>query len=118
MLSIRVHSYPRYGKSVKSTHGLASHMNMCASQQGLPIYMQPKQNTPIPGEDNNISENFGSHEDDKSEEQDIEVDHWNLVGKSSDTVSHVRDCLSSLTPQDRLLSSQSSASLREVRSSK
>ncbi len=49
------------------------------------------------------------------EEQDIEGDHRNLVGKRSDTRSHTRDCLSGRTPQNGLLVSESSSFLREVR---
>ena len=39
------------------------------------------------GEDDNTSDNFGPYKDGKStsEVQDIEKDHRNLVGKSSDT---------------------------------
>ena len=40
-------------------------MNICMSQQVFPIYMQPKQNTPILGKNDNSSENFGPHEDEK-----------------------------------------------------
>ncbi len=77
MLSTRVHSCPRCGKRMKSTHRLTRHMNTYTKQQVLPIHMQPKQNTPIPGEDENTSDNFGLHEDEESilEEQDIKGDH-------------------------------------------
>ncbi len=79
--------------------------------------MQPKQDTPISEEDENILDNFGLYEDEESilEEQDIEEDHRNLVSKSSDTRSYVKDGLSRRTPQDGLLTSESSSSLREVR---
>ncbi len=79
--------------------------------------MQPKQDMPIPGEDDNTSDNFGLYEDEEFilEEQDIESDYRNLVGESSDTGSHARDGLSRRTPQDGLLASESSSSLREVR---
>ncbi len=102
---------------MKLTHRLTRHMNICTSQQVLPIRMQLKQDTPIPKEDENTSDNFGLHGDEKSilEEQDIEVDHRNSVGKSSDTGSHARDGLSGRTPQDGLFASESSSSLREVR---
>ncbi len=105
---------------MKSTHGLTKHMNTCTNQQVLPIRMQPKQDKPIPGEDENTSDNFELHEDEESilEEQDIESDHRYLVGESSDTGSHARDGLSGRTPQDGLLASESSSSLREVRFSK
>ncbi len=79
--------------------------------------MQPEQNTPIPGKDDNTSGNFGLYEDEKStlEEQDIKADYRNLVSESSDIGSHARDGLSRHTPQARLLGSESSSSLREVR---
>ncbi len=82
--------------------------------------MQPKQDTLIPGKDDNTSENFGPHEDEESklEEQDIEEDHRNLLGKSLDTRSHVRDGLLGHTLQDRLFISKLLLSLREVRFSK
>ncbi len=75
-------------------------MNTCTSQQVLPICLQPKQDMPIPGEDENTSDNFGLYEDEESilEEQDIEGDHRNSVGESSDTRSHARDGLSGRTP--------------------
>ncbi len=105
---------------MKSTLGLTRYMNTCTSQQIFPIYMQLKQNIPILGEDDNISENFGLHEDKEFilEEQDIKGDHRNLVDKSSGTGSYVRDSLSRYTPQDRLLASESLLSLREVKFSK
>ncbi len=49
------------------------------------------------------------------EEQEIEGDHRNSVGKSSDTGSHARDGLSGCTPQDGLLANKLSLSLKEVR---
>ncbi len=70
---------------------------------------------PIPEEDNHTSENFGSHEDDKSEEQDIERDYRNSVGENSDTRSCARDSLSRCTLQDRLLANELSVSLKEVK---
>ena len=75
--------------------------------------MKPKQDMPMPEEDYNVSDNFGSYEDEGSipEAQDIEEDHRNLVGKSSDTRSHTK---TRRTPQDGLLGSESSSSLREV----
>ncbi len=55
--------------------------------------------------------------DEKSilEEQDIERNYRNLIGKSSDTWSHIKDSLLGHTSQDRLLVSELSLSLREVR---
>ena len=102
---------------MKLTRGLTKQRNICTSQQVFPIYMQPKQNMLILGKDDNASENFGSHEDEKSilEEQDIERDNINLVNKSSDIGTCVRNGLFRCTPQDRLLISKSSSSLREAR---
>ncbi len=102
---------------MKSIHRVIRHMNICTSQQVIPLLMQPKQDTPILGEDDNTSGNLGPHEDEESTlvEQDIERNYRNLVGKSSDTGSHTRDGLSRRTPQARLLGSESSSSLREVR---
>ncbi len=72
---------------------------------------------PILVEYKNTSDNFGLYEDEESiiEEQDIKGDHSNLVGESSDTGSHARDGLSGRTPQDRLLASESSSPLKEIR---
>ena len=72
---------------------------------------------PISGEDNNISENFRPHEDEKFtlERQEIERDHINLVSKSLDIKSYIRDGLSGYTPQDRFLVSKSLSFLRKVR---
>ncbi len=116
-MTTRNYPCPRCEKRMKSTYGLTRHMNTYASQQVLPLHMQPEQNNPILGEDDNTSGNLGSHEDEEStlEEQDIEGDHRNLVGESSDTRSRVRDGLSGRTPQAGLLESESSSSLREVR---
>ncbi len=80
-------------------------MNTYTSQQILPIRIQPKQDTPILREDDNVSGNFEPHDDEEStlEEQDIEGDHRYLVGESSDTRSRARNGLSERTPQARLL---------------
>ena len=47
---------------------------------------------PMPGEDDNASDNFGPYEDERStpKTQDIEGDHRDLVGESSDTRSRAR----------------------------
>ena len=118
MLSTRVYSCLGCGKRMKSTYKLTNNINTCTSQQVFSIHMQPEQDMLILGEDNNVSENFGPHKDDKSEEQDIEGDHRNLVGKRSDIESHVKDGLLGRTPQDGLLANKLSASLKEVRFSK
>ena len=68
-------------------------------------------------EDENTSDNFGFYEDKKSipKAQDIERDHKNLVGKSSD----IRSCTrAKRISQDGLLESELSSSLREIRFSK
>ena len=95
-------------------------MNTYMNQQVFPIYMQLKQNTLISGEDDNASENFGPHEDEKStlEEQDIERDHTYLINKSLDIRCCARDGLLERTPQDGLLASESSSFLKKVRFSK
>ena len=71
----------------------------------------------MPGEDDDASENFGPNEDEESTlaEQEMEGDHRDLIGESSDTKICVRDGLSGHTPQAGLLASESSSSLREVR---
>ena len=117
MLSTRVYPCLRCGKRIKLTGRLTRHMNLCTSQiiqQILLIRMQPKQDMPMPGEDNNLSDNFRPYKDERSipKVQDIEKDHKNLIDKSSDTKSHAR---AEPTPQDELLGSESSSSLREVR---
>ena len=72
---------------------------------------------PIPEEDNNASENFGPHEDEESvlEDQDIEEDHTNLIGKNLDIRSRARDGLSRRTPQNGLFANESSSSLKEIK---
>ncbi len=86
-------------------------MNTCTSQQILSICIQPKQDTPILGEDDNVSGNLGPYKDEQfiPEEQDIEGDHRNLIGESSDTESRAKEGLSGRTPQARLLGSESSS---------
>ncbi len=116
-MATRNYLCPGYGKRMKSTHGLTKHKNIYTSHQVFSIYIQSKQNTPIPGENDNISGNFEPYKNEKStlEEQDIKRDHRNLVGKSSVTESHVRDDLSGCIPQTRLIGSESSSSLKEIR---
>ena len=82
--------------------------------------MQFKQNIPIPEEDDNTSKNFGPYEDEEFtlKEQEIEKDYTNLVSKSSDTESYIRDGLSGHTPQDGLFINESFSFLKEVRFSK
>ena len=68
----------------------------------------------ILGKDDNLLDNFGPYEDNKSipEAQDIESDHKDLVGESSDTESHAKI---RRTPQNGLLGSELSSFPREVR---
>ncbi len=91
-------------------------MNTCTGRQDLPIRIH-KQDIPIPREGDNASRNFGLHEDEESilEEQDIEGDHRNFVGKRLDTRSRVSNSLSGRTLQAGLLGSELSSSLKEVR---
>ncbi len=102
---------------MKLSYGLTRHMNTYISQQFFPIYMQLKQDTPIPGEDNNALETFEPYKDEKSilEKQNIERDYKNLVGKSSDIEICTKNSLSKRISQDRLLASKLSSFLREVR---
>ena len=44
--------------------------------------MQLELDMPILGEDDNASETYGPHEEDKSKKKDIKGVHRNLVGKS------------------------------------
>ena len=76
--------------------------------------MQLKQDMPMLREDKNASDNFCSYEDEEwiPEAQDIEKDHKDLVGESSNTRSYARIAH---TPQDGLLGSESLSSLKEVR---
>ena len=69
---------------------------------------------PMPREDDNTLDNFRLYEDKEStsEAQDIERDHKDLGGESSNTGSRA---IARHTPQDGLLESESSSSLREVR---
>ena len=66
------------------------------------------------GEDDNASDKFKSYKDEEfiPEAQDIEGYHRDLVGKSSDTRNHARI---RRTPQDRLLKSKSSSSLKKIK---
>lgn len=55
---------------------------------------------PMAWENDNLSDNFGPYKNKKStiEELDIEEDNIDLVGKSLDIESRVRDILSEHTP--------------------
>lgn len=67
-------------------------------------------------ENDDISDNFGPHKDEKStlKEQDIEEDDENLVDESSNTKNCIKDDLSGCIPQNGLLTSELSSSLREI----
>lgn len=69
----------------------------------------------MPGDDDNISEYFGSHKDKEYilNEQDIERDYKNLAGKNLDTRSPIRDNLSRRTSEGGLLASELSLSLEK-----
>ena len=80
---------------MKLTGKLIRHMNLCTSQiiqQVLTIRMQPIQDMPMPGENDNASDNFGLYEDERStpEVQNIKRDHRDLIGQCSDTRSYAR----------------------------
>ena len=64
-MATRNYPCPVCGKKLKSTCGLTRHMNIYTSHQVLSIHMQPKQDTPIPREDENVSEYVGPHEDEE-----------------------------------------------------
>lgn len=68
------------------------------------------------GEDNDVSENFKLHKDEKFilEEQNIERDYRDMVNKSSNTRSRAKNGLLGRTPQDRLFASELSSFLREI----
>lgn len=68
-------------------------------------------------EDDNLSDNFRSHKDQKPalKELDIEKNNIDLVSKSLDTESLAKDMLSDRVSQDRLLKSELSPALKEVR---
>ncbi len=102
---------------MKSIYELTGHINTYMSQQVFSIYLQPKQDIPIPGKDDNISENFGPHEDEEStlKEQDIEEDYRNLVDKSLDIGSCTKDSLSGRISQAGQFGSGLLPFLREVR---
>ena len=72
---------------------------------------------PVPGEDGNALDNFEPYEDKEStlEAQNIERDHKDLIGKSSNTGNCAK---TSRTLQDELLKSELSSFLREVKFSK
>lgn len=75
---------------------------------------------PIPRQNSNVWKNFMSYEDEKSilKEQNIEKNHKNLVEKSLDIRSYIKDSLSGFIPQNKFLASEMSSSLRKVRLNK
>ena len=82
--------------------------------------MQPKQDMPMPEKDDNALKYLGLYKDEKYtlDEQDIEKDHRDLVGKSLDIESHAKDGLSRYILQARFFASELSSSLKEVKFSK
>lgn len=78
-------------------------------QQVFPIYMQSKQDILMLKKDNNTLEYFGPYKDGKYilDQHDIEKNHNNLVGQSSDTGSCAKNNLSELNLQDKFLASES-----------
>lgn len=82
--------------------------------------MQPKENTPIPKKNDDISKNLGFYmnEEFTLKEQEIKRDHKNLVDKSLDIRNYARNGLSGHIPYPRLLTNKSLLSLKEVRFSK
>lgn len=72
---------------------------------------------PIPKEANKVLQYFGPYENKKYilDKQDIKGDYKDLIGKSLNTGSRVRNSLSGRTPQEELLASELLSSLREVR---
>ena len=86
-------------------------------QQVFPTHIQLKQDVPMSRIDDNISDNFRPYKDKKSlsKAQAIEENHKNLVEKSLDTGIHAK---TKRISQDRLLGSESSLFLREIRFSK
>ena len=68
-------------------------------QHGLLIHMQPKQDMPMPKKDDNASKYFGPYKKEEYilDKQNIEEDHRDLVGESSDTKNRARDSLSGRT---------------------
>lgn len=82
--------------------------------------MQPNQDMPMPGKDDNISKNFESHENKESilEKQNIKRDYRDLVSKFMDTESREKDSLSKHTSQNKFFVSELSSFLKEIRFSK
>ena len=95
-MAIKNYSCPAYGKKLESTFGFTKHMNIYISHQVFSIYMQPKQDIPIPRKDKNTAENILLHVNKKStlEKQDIKRDHRNSGGKSLNIRSYTRVSLS------------------------
>lgn len=92
-------------------------MNTFTSQQIFLIRIKLKQNILILKEDDNTSFNFVRHENEKFilEKDYIERDHRNLLDKSLNTGSHIKDGLLGCTSQDELFASELSSFLKEVK---
>lgn len=68
MLFTKVYACLGYGKSVKSITKLTRYMNACIRQIIHQIFltrMQSKQDVPIPVEEDNASDNFGTYENEQ-----------------------------------------------------
>lgn len=79
--------------------------------------MQSKQDTLMPEKNDNILENFKPYKNEKSilEEQKIEKDYKNLIGKSLDTESYIKNGLLRYISQVVLLANKLLLSSKEVR---
>ena len=100
---------------MKLTSGLTRYINSCTSpinQQVLSLRILPEQDMLLAGKRDNLTDNFQFYKDEKPalERPDKKKDDINLASKSSDI-----DMRSGRTPQARLLKSESSLFLKEVR---
>ena len=72
---------------------------------------------PMSKEDDNRSDNLVLYKDEKSTNkvEDIEEDHKNMVGKGSNTERCIKDSFSGYIFENRMLRSELSLSLKDVR---
>lgn len=103
---IATRNYPcfQYEKKMRSTSKLTRYMNTYIrpiNQLVLRRRIQPEQYILIAGENDNLSENFEFHKDEKPAlgEPDIEEDDLDLTSKSSDTKSRTGNMLLECTLQ-------------------
>ena len=115
MLATKNYTYPQYGKKMKSTSGLTRHLNAYTS---LPLHILPNRNSPMLAENDDASDYFMHQEEEEyplgNKKQNVKKDYRDLVGESSDN-KRVKKMLLGHTLQDRLLESELSSSLREMR---